>query len=98
MTSRRIRRPNGGLTWTAPGDDGMCGRAERYDVRYSSLPLTEANWSPATAIANTITPQAEGATEQFTLTGLGTGTHYIGVRAVDNAGNVGALSNVVTLP
>ena len=24
------------LTWTAPGDDGISGRATRYDIRYSS--------------------------------------------------------------
>ena len=28
------------LTWTAPGDDFHCGRADHYEVRASSTPIT----------------------------------------------------------
>ena len=38
------------VNWTAPGDDGSVGRASVYDLRYSNLPLTAANFSLATRI------------------------------------------------
>ncbi len=31
------------LTWTAPGDDATTGRATRYDIRTSTLPLTDSS-------------------------------------------------------
>ena len=31
------------LTWTAPGDDGNQGTADKYDIRYSTAMITEAN-------------------------------------------------------
>jgi len=36
------------LRWTAPGDDGLSGRASRYDLRYSLNPIvgTDTGQSP----------------------------------------------------
>ena len=35
------------LTWTAPGDRGNTGTAASYDIRYSTSPITAANFSSA---------------------------------------------------
>lgn len=39
------------LTWTAPGDDGMSGRAAAYDVRYALSPDTTLTWWTDVALA-----------------------------------------------
>ena len=38
------------LRWTAPGDDGLAGRATRYDLRYSKTLITAANFASATVV------------------------------------------------
>jgi len=85
------------LRFTASGDDGATGRAARYDVRVSTSPLNASNWAQATQLAGEPIPALPGTLENFRLTGLDASTtYYLGVRAIDNAGNSGALSNVVT--
>ena len=37
------------IAWTAPGDDGNIGTASQYDIRYSTAPITDANWDAGTA-------------------------------------------------
>jgi subtilisin family serine protease len=83
------------LSWTATGDDGPTGRASSYDVRYSSAPITEANWAAATPAAGEPAPRTAGTAEGFTVEGLEPGTeYYFAVKVTDNDGNVSAFSNV----
>jgi subtilisin family serine protease len=93
--------PSGGTTsvaleWTAPGDDGACGQAQSYDVRYSSSPITSENFAQATEVSGEPAPAASGSTEQFAFSVPG-GTRYFAVRAVDDAGNTAAASNNVSV-
>ncbi len=82
------------LTWTATGDDGTVGTASSYDIRYSTSPITDANWDNATVYPNTIHPQASGSTEVDTLTGLDFATtYYFAIKAIDNLGNPSPISN-----
>jgi chitodextrinase len=85
------------LTWTAPGDDGMTGRAEAYELRYqpqAAGPITAANWSSATVVAGVPAPQAAGASEQFTVTGLTWGArYYFAIVARDEVPNLSGVSN-----
>ncbi|MFZ1946367.1 MAG: fibronectin type III domain-containing protein, partial [bacterium] len=82
------------LTWTAPGDDGTSGRASSYDVRYSTVGITEGNWASASECAEEPAPKAAGQTESFTVGGLTSGTTYhFACKARDNGGNESALSN-----
>ena len=85
------------LSWTAPGDDGAVGQAYLYDVRYiAGGTLSEGNWATAAPATGEPVPMAVGSAEAFTLKGVTPGTTYsIGLKAADEAGNVGALSNVV---
>ena len=84
------------LAWTAPGDDDSLGRAERYEVRYSTEPLTEANWDYSREAGSAMSPQQAGSVEQLQVAGLEPGsTYYFAVRARDDAWQSGSPSNVV---
>lgn len=83
------------VRWTAPGDDGATGTATSYDIRTSTSPITSATWASATAVTGEPAPAAAGTQQTQTITGLtGSRTYYIAIRAVDERGNMGALSNV----
>ncbi len=79
------------LSWTAPGDDGSVGTASSYDVRYSATP---GPWDEATEVAGEPDPQVAGSAEAFRLEGLEfSTTYYVAVRAVDDYGNLGPVSD-----
>jgi subtilisin family serine protease len=86
-----------GLTWTATGDDGGTGRASRYDIRWSTSPIPD---SVAFYAANAVEgpdPQPAGATETAEVSGLTFSTfYYFALRALDEFGNAGPISNVAT--
>lgn len=85
------------LSWTAPGDDGMVRTAASYDIRYSTSPITAANWSSAVQVSGEPLPAAPGTSQSFTLHGLSVNTTYhFAMKTVDDAANVSALSNVVS--
>jgi hypothetical protein len=83
------------LTWTSPADPGN-GSASVYDIRYSTSPITEANFSSATAVANPPAPQPAGTAEELTIGGLlGGTTYYFAIKSADFFGNFSEVSNVV---
>jgi len=84
------------LRWNASGDDSLTGTATSYDVRYSTTPITTANWNSATQVNGEPIPGAPGTVTNYTVNGLvRQTTYYFAVKVADNAGNVSALSNVV---
>ena len=83
------------LSWTAVGDDSLTGTAASYDLRYSTSPITAANWATATQVAGEPAPGAPGAAQSATVTGLTRQTrYYFALKVADEAGNLSALSNV----
>ena len=87
------------LMWTAPGDDGTIGRATRYDLRYSSKPITPANFTAAKAATGVPAPKTSGSAESFTVTGLASDSAYsLAIKTVDEMGNWSGLSNVAVRP
>lgn len=83
------------LRWTAPGNNGTTGTAASYDIRYSTSPITTANWGSATQSTGEPAPAVAGTVQTFTVTGLtGSQTYYVAMKATDAAGNVSGLSNV----
>ena len=89
------------LRWNAVGDDSLTGTATSVDVRYSTSPITSANWGSATQATGEPTPAVSGTVTNFTVTGLTRQTtYYFAMIATDDAGNPSALSNVpsVTTP
>lgn len=82
------------LRWTAPGDDGATGTATSYDIRYSTSPITTANWNSATTVTGEPTPLVAGTQQTFSMSGLQPSrTYYVAIRTSDGA-NISALSNV----
>jgi len=85
------------LTWTAPGDDGNVGTASQYDLRYSTSPITEANWSAALTAGTLPSPKAAGSHESVTVTQLASdSTYYFALKTADEKANWSPLSNVVS--
>lgn len=83
------------IKWTTPGDDGLTGRATRYDLRYSTSSITAANFSQATALTGLPLPGAAGTLQTFVVSGLNAGmTYYLAMKTVDEVGNWSAISNV----
>jgi len=83
------------LTWTATGDDSLTGTATSYDVRYSTTPITSANWASASQATGEPAPTASGSTQTFTVRNLGRQvTYYFAMKVTDDAANTSALSNV----
>ncbi|XP_070557748.1 calcium-activated chloride channel regulator 4-like [Ptychodera flava] len=93
------------LQWTATGDDFDKGTAAYYDLRYStSFSHILDNFDNATVITdqdvvigNLSNPEQSETLETFVVRmpvrGTGT-TYYFAVKAVDDGGNVGAISNI----
>lgn len=83
------------LSWTSVGNDADTGTADYYDLRYSTATINDGNWAGATQVTGEPTPKVAGQAETFTVTNLDPGeTYYFAIKAVDPAGNAGALSNV----
>lgn len=83
------------LYWTAPGDDSLTGRAKLYDLRYSTQPLTEANFRVGTPVPGLPVPALSGKRESTLVAGLTDGVQYfLAIKTVDDVGNWSRLSNV----
>lgn len=84
------------LSWTAPGNSGMEGRAGDYELRFSTEPITEENFEDAPPLDLLPSPSVAGSNETFVVRGLEPGTtYYFGLRATDVFGNESGISNIV---
>ena len=83
------------LSWTAPGDDGSEGTASGYDIRYSTNPINETNFSSASQATGEPTPSPAGSNETAIITNLSPGTtYYFALKTFDEAPNFSLLSNI----
>ncbi len=86
------------LTWSAPGDDGLTGLAAAYDLRYSTTPINDANFTSATPVSPQPVPLLAGSAQSFLALNLTPGTtYYFAIKTRDEAGNWSSLSNVRTV-
>jgi hypothetical protein len=77
----------GVLSWTAPGDDLMCGTATSYQIVTSAKPITAEDFAAATPLSGAPAPAAAGTAQTYTLP-AGT-PRYVAIRAIDDQGNIG---------
>jgi hypothetical protein len=81
------------ISWTSPGDDGSLGTAAKYDIRYSTEPIGDSNWSATIPLNNEPSPQAAGSTESLLVSNLIAGTaYYFAMKTADEAMNWSAIS------
>ncbi|MCK5127040.1 MAG: right-handed parallel beta-helix repeat-containing protein [candidate division Zixibacteria bacterium] len=84
------------LFWKAPGDDGLSGRARLYAIKYSRFDFTAADWNSLPFFINPPYPKQAGEQEHMLIGGLEAGaTYYIALKAIDERGNVSAMTNTV---
>jgi len=85
------------LQWTATGDDGADGSASSYDIRFATTLIDDFNFDSAQRVADSPHPQPSGRVELFEVGGLQPATpYYFAIKAEDEWGNPGPLSNVVS--
>jgi hypothetical protein len=84
------------LSWLAPGDDSLSGRASRFDLRYSIMTITPGNFSLATAAVNLPSPGLPGSIQSARVDALLSGRlYFFALKTADEASNWSAMSNVV---
>ena len=85
------------LSWTAPGDDGNSGTATSYDIKYSTISISEKNWASSISFVNIPPPMEAGSSENLTIPGfIHEKTYYIAIKTLDEEGNESGISNVIT--
>ncbi|MFH1860818.1 MAG: fibronectin type III domain-containing protein, partial [bacterium] len=84
------------LQWTATGDDGYTGIANKYQVRYSINPIHESNWLQAAIVSGVPVPKSAGTAQQMTVQNLLSSTgYYFAIKASDEVPNWSEISNIV---
>lgn len=91
------------LQWTAPGDDGMEGTADRYLLRYrTSTPQyqtdasiqTRADFEGANRVSSVPPPDSAGIPQSVTVTVDDDSSYYFALVAQDNALNTSPLATL----
>ena len=84
------------LTWTSPSVGGLPD-GNRYEIRFSTSPITSGNFSSRTLVNQRIKSLAPGLLQHLTIDGLlPSRTYYIAIKTIDLSLEVSVLSNVVT--
>ena len=97
LTAGTITTSSVALSWTASGDDGNVGTSTRYNLKYSTSPITEASWSSASSFISMPAIKVAGSLQSVTVSGLFSNTkYYFAIKAMDEKLNWSALSNVVS--
>ena len=85
------------LSWTAPGDDGVIGTADMYDVRRSLFSIDSGNFDSATVVPAG-SPLPAGSFETLSVNGLTEETrYYVALKTKDEVPNISGISNVITV-
>jgi hypothetical protein len=83
---------SGSISFKAPGDDLLCGKADHYQIATSANPIDETNFGDAAPLGGKPDPKAPGADQTYTPPA--DARRYVAIRAVDDQGNVGRVADV----
>jgi hypothetical protein len=83
------------VCWTAPGNDWNVGTAASYELRAFSQSPTPENFTTGTLLPGAPAPAAAGTQQCATVT---TSAPFIGLRAIDPAGNISYPAATTKLP
>jgi hypothetical protein len=86
-----LKISKGVLSWTAPGNQLMCGKAVAYQIVTSGKPITAENFESAKHLAGAPEPAAAGTTQTYKLptTGRPKVKRYVAIRAIGEQENIG---------
>lgn len=83
------------LRWTATGDDDAMGTATTYILTFNRTEITGTNWDACATMPVGFGPHSAGTIENAGLQMPDPGvTYFFTIRAQDEAGNLGPMSNV----
>ena len=82
----RIRLRGNRIVFRASGDDGMEGRAKRYEIRVSSRAITPAGFKRAHRLRGLPAPAPAGQVQTLRL-GPPRGRRHFAIEVIDDAGN-----------
>ncbi|MEQ8924275.1 MAG: S8 family serine peptidase [Fulvivirga sp.] len=92
LSAGEIRHNQITLNWTAPIDEDN-GSASSYEIRMSSSPINEGNFSSAQLLTS-MSAQLAGSSEEFIVEELNaTTTYYFAIKSFDFFSNVSEISN-----
>ncbi len=84
----------GKLTFTAPGDDLLCGKVARYEAVQATFPVNGSNFNQGNPVpTDAIKVDQPGKPQTLQLGGRL--QRYLAIRAVDDQGNVGPAATIV---
>ncbi|HTK32368.1 MAG TPA: hypothetical protein VL332_10435 [Candidatus Saccharimonadaceae bacterium] len=83
------------IDWIESGDDGATGPAHRFDIRYSTAPITAVNFFTAFSLGSAPPSGTPGSPHCADVAGLPSCTpYYFGLKTYDEAGNPSAFTTV----
>ena len=86
--------PSYSLAWSTTGDDGNVGKVTAYELRFSDTSFNDANFDLATPLSGP-KPNDFGSFQSHIVTiPWRHPSGFIGIRAVDDAGNKGPIASV----
>lgn len=85
------------LQWAAPGNSGYVGKAAKYEMKYSFEWLTEENFSLGRTVEGLPQPEEPGTFQTVKIFDLLPGKYYFAIRALDESGTAGPISNNVII-
>ena len=86
--------PSYTLGWVAPGEDGNAGKVTAYELRFSETSLNDANYDLGVPLAGPVPNDPNNGQSVTVRIPWRHSSGFIGVRAVDDAGNKGPISQV----
>lgn len=79
------------LQWTNPGDSDT----EAFDIRFSTEPVSEANWNNCITAGSIPEPAAPGTVQTFTAEMPDPDVlYYFGIKVLDESGNMSSLTTL----
>ncbi|MFV9644502.1 MAG: putative Ig domain-containing protein [Desulfobacterales bacterium] len=85
------------LRWTAPADDTIDEQCQKYQIRYSSLSITEDNWLNVPILTLSVKPALPSMKQTYQAVMPENGQqYYFAVKDMDEMGLLSPISNVVS--